>query len=68
MILKEIVQVEQGVVPPRECVGCGKEMTPLDIATHTVQEPGAGMHCCSTCIAWELDDTISESGESLLYE
>lgn len=51
---------EDDFVPPRECVSCGKEQSPIDIATQAVQEPGAGMHSCQTCLTLSIDDVAPE--------
>lgn len=48
------------IIPPRECVSCGKEQSPIDIATQAVQEPGAGMHTCQTCLAVSVEDVAPE--------
>lgn len=58
-IIREI-HSEQSIVPPRECVSCGKEQSPIDIATQAVQEPGAGMHSCQTCLPLSIEDVAPE--------
>lgn len=53
-------ELDTDTVPPRECVSCGKEQSAIDIATQDVQDEGAGIHCCQTCLAWgEVREPIS---------
>jgi len=51
---------ENSVVPPRECVSCGKEQSIVDISTQAVQEEAPGMHCCQTCLPLSVADVAPE--------
>ena len=62
-IIREI-GLGDDITPPRECVSCGKEQSPIDIATQAVQEPAAGMHTCQTCLAVSVEDVLAGSNIS----
>jgi len=58
-IIRE-VNTDNAIVPPRECVSCGKEQSIVDIATQAVQEESPGMHCCQTCLPLSIRDVAPE--------
>lgn len=48
-----------------QCVLCDSEMRIMDIATQSVQEEGAGMYSCQTCLPVEIEwwSEVTETGK-----